>query len=92
METQVKETLSRIFHKGEVCIFEMFTELEDLLEKYLNKNVKNDIQKDMDELKITGDTTEEKELANDKTPTIKCPSVQANSKTVVIDPLEGWFK
>lgn len=92
LETQVKETLSRIFHKGEVCIFEMFTELEDLLEKYLNKNVKNDIQKDMDELKITGDTTEEKELANNKTPTIKCPSVQANSKTVVIDPLEGWIQ
>lgn len=92
LETQVKEALSRIFHKGEVCIFELFSELEDLLEKYLNKNVKNDIQKDMDELKITGDTTEEKELANKKTPTIKCPSVQANSKTVVIDPLEGWIQ
>lgn len=90
LETQVKETLSRIFHKGEVCIFELFSELEDLLEKYLNKNVKNDIQKDMDELKITGDTT--KELANNKTPKIKCPSVQANSKTVVIDPLEGWIQ
>lgn len=92
LETQVKETLLRIFHKGEVCIFELFMELEDLLEKYLSKNVENDIQKDMDELKISETTTEEKELANSKTSTTKCPSVQANSKTVTIDPLKGWIQ
>lgn len=89
LEAQVKETLLRIFHKGEVCIFELFTELEDLLEKYLSRD--NDIQKDMDELKVSRNTTKTKELANSKTTTI-CPSVQANSKTVVIDPLKGWIQ
>ncbi|CUM52278.1 unnamed protein product [Debaryomyces tyrocola] len=89
LEAQIKETLLRIFHKGEVCIFELFTELEDLFEKYLSRE--NDIQKDMDELKISRNTTDEKELANSKIPTI-CPSVQANSKTVGIDPLKGWIQ
>lgn len=89
LEAQIKETLLRIFHKGEVCIFELFTELEDLFEKYLSRE--NDIQKDMDELKISRNTTDEKELANSKIPTI-CSSVQANSKTVGIDPLKGWIQ
>ena len=92
LETQVKETLSRIYHKGEVCIFELFTELEDLLEKYVSKKAENDVQKDMEKLKISANTTEDKESANSKNSTMKCPSVQTNSKTAVLDPLKGWIQ
>ncbi|KSA01085.1 uncharacterized protein AC631_03153 [Debaryomyces fabryi] len=93
LETQVKETLSNIFRKGEVCIFELFTELEAILEKYIGKEVENDLQKDMGELKISEVSTEEKnELDNNNNQTIKSLSSQSNSKTVIIDPLKGWIQ
>lgn len=93
LETQVKETLSKIFRKGEVCIFELFTEMEGLLEKYINKEVENDSPKDMDELEISGDKAEEKsELDGSKTKSVKSPSSQPNSKTVIRDPLKGWIQ
>lgn len=89
LETQIKESLLKIFHKGEVCIFELFTELEELLKKYVEHG-ENDILKEMDNLKIDEDLKTDSHES--KTPKSLNHLLEPGSKTIVIDPLNGWIQ
>lgn len=94
LESHVKESLRKVFHEGEVCVFELFTELEAVLEKYIEDGNDQEQKEDGNsgnsfcnlskvlEEKVT-DHTERTKIKNHP---------HSNAKSIVIDPLKGWIQ
>lgn len=84
LESQVRNILQKIFRIGEVCIFELFTELEDLLEKYSDKECSDSLD---------GQETLETHKKPEATKSLEVKeevTQHSISKSVAIDPLQGW--
>lgn len=79
LESKVQEHLDRTFHVGEVCLFDLFTDLEDFLKEYKKEPVEEEPVK------------EEPKIENQK-PKEPTPEVVENSTTEVIDATAGWIQ
>lgn len=81
LQRNIQSTLTRVFHKGEVCIFELLSELEVFLEEY-----KSNRERD------SAETAQRLALENDQQRT-KSPQVETQKpvETIQVDPFEGWI-
>ncbi|ODV78181.1 UPF0029-domain-containing protein [Suhomyces tanzawaensis NRRL Y-17324] len=85
IEQQVQEVIERIFQPGLVCIFEMISELEEFLERYVREHA-------VIEEKQTTPTSPQQPVLEPQAVAKEIPKVQTNSVQKVVDPLAGWIQ
>lgn len=93
IENKTRSALEKVFNPGEVCLFDLLTEMELFLERY-NQNQQNEkVEVRHEQEKSNG----ERELAYSKKiddfPLERTTSVSdsiPNTKYKILDPLEGW--
>ena len=93
IESKTQSALEKVFHPGEVCLFDLLTEMEPLLEKYDEgqQDEKVDVsheQENNDDEKKSTNSTKVNDFPRERTTYIS-DSIP-NTKHKILDPLEGW--